>query len=245
MRSATRFVAPALALLLPAAAAAFVMSAGQVLRRAAQHREDLELKALAVRGTFTFRGPDADAAAAALKIASASEITSLGTVTYKMPGRCKVELDSRGGLAPAVSNVNGTLKTTGPALAPLSSFAARVCPLLAEPTPEALSSFLRARGVDTTQATLGRVNGAVAYVIGGKPRDTSIPTFWVEKDRYNPLRLVAKEGGALEDIKLLDYSSPLAGEWHPRVVELRRGEGFTRFVADQIETNPRVPENLF
>ena len=240
-----RRAVPVLLLLAPAAAAAFVMSSWSILRRVSTHREEMELTSLVVRGTFTFQGEAANAAATALKMASAPELSAGGTVTYKMPGRCKVELDAHNGPAPAATYVNGNVKTSGPALQAIKAFAQYACPTLANPSGDELSSFLKAHGVDTAEATLGRVNGTVAYVIGGRPKEANVPSFWVEKDRFDPLRLIAKDGDAMEDVKMLDYSSPLSGEWHPRVVELRRGEELTRFVADKVETNPKLADNLF
>ncbi|MBI5548753.1 MAG: hypothetical protein HY901_33135 [Deltaproteobacteria bacterium] len=232
-------------LLAPAAAVAFVMSSGQVLHRVARHRAELELSSLVVRGSFTFTGAYAAAAAAALKVPNTGELTSFGTLTYKMPGRCRVELESRGGLPATAVNVNGNVKTSGPALEPLKAFAADVCPLLAQPSSEELVSFLRARDVETAPITLGRANGVVSYVIGGRPKDAGVPSFYVEKERFAPLRLLTRQGEAMQEIRMLDYSSPLLGEWHPRVVEIRRGDDLLRFVADQVESNAKLPENLF
>ena len=198
----------AAALLVPTAAAAFVMSAWQVLHRTAKHREEMELSSLVVRGRFTFIGAEAGAAAAALKLAQADKVSADGVFTYRMPGRCKVEVGPS-----SATYVNGTLKATGPALPALKSLAATVCPLLAQPSGEELVAFLRSRGVSTASATLGRVGGTVCYLVGGKPRDVGVPSIWIEKERLDPLRLVVKEGVAVEDVRLIDYSSPLAGEW--------------------------------
>lgn len=236
---------PALVVLAPAAALAFVMSAGSVLRHVAARREELELASLVVRGTFTFQGPEASEVASAVKITAGPEITVPGAVTYKMPGRCKIELEARSGAAPTASNVHGSFKAGGATLAPLRRFAMRVCPLLAQPSTEDLVAFVKARGVDTSHVTLGRFNGTVSYVVGGRARDTGVSTFWVGKERYEPLRLAFRDGPTLADVKLLDYSSPLAGEWHPRVVEIRHGESVTRFVADKIEANAKVSDSFF
>jgi hypothetical protein len=239
-----RLVVPAVLLLVPATSLAFVMSPWSILRKVATHREEMELTSLVVRGTFTFQGADANAAAAALKLVTAPELSASGSITYRMPGRCRVELDARGGPAPVATWVNGNVKVSGPTLQPLKAMAQYVCPVIANPSTEELSGILKARGIDTAEATLGRVNGVVSYVVGGRAKE-GVPSFWVEKERFDPLRLIVKDGDAMEDVKLLDYSSPLAGEWHPRVVELRRGEELTRFVADKIETNSKLPDNLF
>ncbi len=235
------FAVVAAALLVPAAAAAFVMSAGTVLYRTAKHREDMELSSLVVRGQFTFTGADASAAAAALKLPDVSRLVTEGVITYRLPGRCKVEVGPS-----SATFVNGTVKTAGPAIPAVKSLAADLCPILASPSGDALVSFLKSRGVDTGSATLGRVGGTVCYLVGGKSRDVGVPSIWIEKERLDPLRLVVKDGQTVEDLRMIDYSSPLAGEWHPRIVELRRGEDLVaRFVADSLETNVKLPEGTF
>jgi hypothetical protein len=236
----------ALALLVPASALAYVLSAWQVLANTAKHRESMELTGLILHGTFAFQGADATAAAAALKLTPASEVVSTGVVTYHMPGRCRVELDAHAGAAaPVATFVHGTVKTAGPAIPALKTFAASVCPIVAQPSLEELNAFLKSRGVDDAADTLGRLNGVVSFIIGGRPKDVGTPSFWVEKDRFDPLRLISKDGAVVEDVRLLDYSSPLCGEWHPRVVEIRRGDDLTRFVADKVETNAKVADSLF
>jgi len=220
------------------------LPASEVLERVAARRAEGELTSLTVRGTFSFQGLDAREAAAALGVAATSELSAPGVVTYKMPGRCRVEVDVDG-LELAASNVRGAVKSSGPSLGSLWSFAARVCPLLAQPSTEELLAFVRARGVDTSQVSLGRIDGVAAYVLGSRPRRAGSPSFWVEKEQLDPLRLVSRDGGRVEDVLLLDYSSPLAREWHPRVVEIRRGKSLTRFSAETLEANAEVPDTLF
>lgn len=228
-------------LLLPAAAAAFVMSAGQVLLRTAKHREEMELTSLVVRGRLALSGADATSAAAALKVAATTPLTVDAVLTYRMPGRCKVEVGPS-----SATFINGTLKTAGPDFPAVKTLATLLCPLLSQPSYDELSTFLKGRGVDTGAATLGRVGGTVCYLVGGKPRDVGVPSIWIEKDRLDPLRLVVKNGEAVEDLRMIDYSSPLAGEWHPRIVELRRGEDVTaRFTAEALETNSKIPDGTF
>lgn len=229
------------ALLVPAGALGFVMSAWQVLSRVARHRAEMELTSLVVRGTLTFGGAEASAAAAALKLPPGGEISVPATVTYRIPGSCKIDV---GGTS--ASYVNGNLKTSGAALPSLKAFANGVCPLVALTTTEELIGFLKGRGVDTSSVSLGRVNGIVCYVIGARrPKDTATPALWVEKERLDGLRLVAKDRDGLEDVRMIDYTSPLAGAWHPRVVEIRHGEDLTRFVADKLETNTKIPDGTF
>src|SRR5207253_1291268 len=51
----------------------------------------------------------------------------------------------------------------------------------------------------------------------GAVGDLSTPQLWLYKDNVAPARLIA-QGGA--DLRLLQYGSPAAAEWFPRVIEL-------------------------
>lgn len=232
-------------LAIPAGAHAYLLSAGAVLHKIAAHRRTLQLSTMVVKGELTLHGAEAAVAARALGLPEGSPLSVPATAFYKLPGRCRVELQAApGGEAIAVSNVNGKLSASGPALASLRAFAAYVCPLL--DGREGISELARGAGIDTSVVALGRTNGVVAYVVGARPRETGVPSLWVEKDRFEPLRLVAKEGGGLREIQLIDYSSALAGEWHPRVVEIRQGAELTaRFSLEKIEANGKLSDVVF
>lgn len=111
----------------------------------------------------------------------------------------------------------------GPALSLLQY----ACPLLAFrglPAPAAaqmLQGFAQQHGADLSlQSSLGRLSDQVVYVLGAGPRDAARPQLWLYKDSAAPARLIA-QGGA--DLRLLDYGSPAAAEWFPRVLELWEG----------------------
>ena len=238
--------------LLPLAAQGSPPSAGTVLHRVSNRREELQLASLVARGSFTFMGEDAKAVAAALKLPEASEVSAPAVLSYKAGGRCRVELvpGNADASSPAVSNGGGgTVRVSGADVAALKALATYACPLLdPKGNGESLASFLRSVGVDTSRVTYGRLgNLVVAYVIGGRAKDVGLPTFWAEKDRFEPLRLsVPQKGGGVLDVRLVDYSSPICGEWHPRLIEVRRGDQLLgRFAVEKIEPNARVSETLF
>jgi len=234
---------------LPMVAQAYILSANAVLRRMAAQRSELQLSSLIVRGQFTFHGEEARQVAAALGRPAADTMTIPAVATYKMPGRCRIELAPPGVPdAPAASNVNGALSTAGTKLPSLVAFSTLACPLLDQRGgADGPATFARQSGVDLSKISLGRLNGTIAYVIGGRSRDANVPTLWIEKERFAPLRLVLRDGaGGMRELRLLDYSSPAAGEWHPRVIELRRGEDVQAvFKVDSVEPNARVPDAIF
>jgi outer membrane lipoprotein-sorting protein len=110
---------------------------------------------------------------------------------------------------------------------------------------EAYASALGRRGVAVTEATLGRFDGRVAYVVGGRAKDAK-PLAWVDKETFQPLRLQAQDAGATWDVRLLGWGSPTGGDWFPRALEAWDGPTLRlRFTTEKATANPRLPEPLF
>ena len=103
------------------------------------------------------------------------------------------------------------------------------------------SAILARRGVALADASLSRFDGRIAYVIGGRAKDPK-PLFFVEKDAFQPLRLVSSEGGgALVDVRLLSWGSPMGGDWFPGAVEVWRGEAaLLRFATEKTVANGKL-----
>lgn len=257
----------ALALLAAAPALAYLPPATAILKRVAQRRDDLGLSALEVRGTLVLFG---DAAAAAPP--GAAPATAPGAspapagldgheqavpvvLLVKWPGRCRLEL-APAGAAPAahpVATVRGErlaargLDAAGPAAALLEG----ACALLGErgaggTEPERhLARRLAAAGVSLTDVAMGRMNGRVAWVLGGRPQGPD-PQAWVDKQAFQPVRLVATLAGARRDVRLLDFGSPVGGELFPRAVEVWNGPRLeARFTPEKVTPNPKLPDALF
>jgi hypothetical protein len=95
------------------------------------------------------------------------------------------------------------------------------------------------------EARLGRFEGRIAYVLGGRPRDAR-PLLFVDKQALRPLRLLATEGGVLLDTRLVGWGSPVGGDWFPRAVEVHeRDHPLIRFTAERVVANPKLPDALF
>jgi hypothetical protein len=235
--------------LVPTAAQAYLMPSDSILRRMGSHRRNLQLGSLVVSGKFSLDGDSARAVAAAWGLAETDALSVPATVTYKMPGRCRVELEAQPGKeAPAASNVNGRVSTAGPEVPALRQFAENVCPLLSQQGgTDGPMSLAKAAGINLSRVELGRAQGnVVSYVLGGRSKTGVVPSLWIEKERFAPLRLIAKAGGGYVEARLIDYSSAVSGEWHPRIVELYRGEERTgRFVAERAQPNVKVSDAVF
>ena len=238
--AAALLAAPALAYLLPTAA---------VLRHLGQRREALGLVTLEVTGTLQAEGASAERLAALSRGGGALSVPA--RFLLKIPGRCRLEVvGATPAESPWLSSRDGKLAGAGgldadPAAAALIH---ALCTLLASSTAGdasmAYSVALGRRGVALADQSLGRFDGRLAYVIGGRTREAK-PLLFVDKDDFEPLRLIAPEEGGLEDVRLLGWGSPTGGDWFPRAVEVVQGSALRlRFTTERANANPRLPEGL-
>lgn len=234
-------------------ALAYVLPPASILRRLGERRAALELSALEVTGTLQGQGPAADrlAQAGVPRPPGGGELSAPARFLMRIPGRCRLELalpDVAEANRPFVAIRDGVLSGRG-GLEAIPSAVALVrsaCVLLGQPTAgdasDAYAAALARRGVALADATLGRFDGRIAYVIGGRERDAK-PLLFVDKDGFQPLRLVAPEGGALQDVRLLGWGSHVGGDWFPRAVEVVEGGApRLRFTTDRARANPKLPD---
>ena len=144
----------------------------------------------------------------------------------RFPLQCRLEVE--GGQPISVKgtaqNPEGVAEgPSGPALRLLQM----ACPFVAyrgipaADAPQALRVAALAAGANVgAGAAVSRLADRVAYVLGAAPRDASSPQLWIYKDINAPARLIA-QGGA--DLRLLQYGTPAAADWFPRVFELWSG----------------------
>ncbi len=247
--------AAALALALAVPAAAYVLPVPGILRRMGERRAGLSLGALEVTGTVVAHGEAAEALARATGIAGvAGQVSAPALFRMKVPGRCRLDLaplDVPEASRPFVALRDGKVSGAGgldrlPAAVALLRAA---CALLATPVAgdasDAYAAALGRRGVALGDASLGRFDGRIAYVIGGRAKDAK-PLLFVEKDGFQPMRLVAQEAGAMVDVRLLGWGSPTGGDWFPRAAEVWSGDAMRlRFTAEKATSNPKLAEALF
>jgi hypothetical protein len=252
--SAARRAGAVLALALALPAAAYILPVPGILKRMGERRAVLALDTLEVQGTLSGRGPAAErlAAAAASRLAG-PEVSVPARVLVKVPGRCRLEVarpDVAEAERPFVAVRDG--KVSGP-LADLPAAVALVratCTLLALPTAGdatgAYTAALGRRGVALDDVSLGRFDGRLAYVLGGRAKDAK-PLLFVAKDGFQPLRLLtAAEGPDLVDVRLLGWGSPIGGDWFPRAAEVWARDALAlRFTTERASPNPKLAETLF
>jgi len=186
---------------------AYIPSAASLLKHAAQRAQALSrTREVTLSGNLTL-GNDPQRPA---------------QLSLRFPSQCRLE--GEGGLAVAVKatpeNPAGATEGSGDAL----RLVQLACPFLAyrgsrpEESPDTLRIAAQSAGAEISAgAGLSRLGDRVTYVLGATPHDPSSPQLWLYKDNNAPARLIAK-GGA--DLRLLEYGSPAAAEWFPRVIEL-------------------------
>ncbi len=251
--SARRLLA-AVALVVALPALAYLLPVRAILRRVAERRASLSLASLEVTGTFQAQGPAAERLAKALGVElRAGQLTVPARFDLKVPGRCRLELapvDLPEAQRPFVAVRDG--RATGArGLEQIPAAVALVrstCALLAVSVAggsEAYASALGRRGVALSETSLGRFDGRIAYVIGGREK-TNRPLAYVDKDAFQPMRLVSAEAGTTWDVRLLGWGSPTGGDWFPRAIEAwERDQPRLKFTTERATPNPKLPDALF
>lgn len=243
----------ALALLLLAGVArGYVLPASAVVKKAAEKRAALEVSSVEASGTVELRGA-ALARLGALAPPGGGALSLPARLQVKQGGKARLDLlppDAAEADRPRASvkddriSGQGGLEATPAAAALVRALAAL---LGSAPGAEgrALAEALVRRGVKLDDATLGRFNGRLALVVGGKPGDQR-PLAFVDKETFMPLRLLLGEGEARLDVRLLDWASSTGGDWFPRAVEVWGAGGLLlRFTTEKATANPRLADSLF
>jgi hypothetical protein len=248
-----RRAAATLALALALPAAAYILPVPGILRRLGERRAALSLETLQVQGTLTARGGAAErlASLAALR-GSGREASVPARFQMKVPGRCRLEIappDLAEAQRPYVALRDGRLSGALAEVPAAAAFVRAACALLAIPTAgdasHAYAAALARRGVALREATLGRFDGRIAYVVGGRAKESK-PLLFVEKDGFRPLRLVAAEGKELLDVRLVGWGSSTGGDWFPRALEVwAKDVSLLRFDTEKATANAKLPEALF
>jgi hypothetical protein len=253
--SGRRLLAVALAAAVATPALAYVPTVGAILRRAAEKRGSLTLTALEASGTLEVQGEAGARLAEAMGLPPSSDgrLAVPARFLVKIPGRCRLEL-ARPGLADADrpfvvvrdGRVTGRVLDTIPAAVALARGACALVAVRGGPNDDrAYAAALTRRGVPLDASSLGRVDGRVAFVIGGTGADGR-PSAAFDKETAQPLRLLAKEGSVLLDTRLAGWGSSEGGDWFPRSVEVYEAEELrARFATTRASANPKLPDAMF
>ena len=254
MRHAARRLAAALALAAAVPAVAYVLPVPGILKRMGEKRAALSLEALDVTASLTAKGETAEALARTPGVSMlAAQANAPALFRMKVPGRCRLELgppDAPEGTRPHLAMKDGRLSGAGglERLPAAAALVRAVCALLATHVAgDASASYgaaLSQRGVALTSASLGRFDGRIAYVVGGRAKDAK-PLLFVEKEGFQPMRLVAQEAGVTFDVRLLGWGSPTGGDWFPRAVEVWSGDALRlRLTTERTVQNPKLADAL-
>jgi hypothetical protein len=106
--------------------------------------------------------------------------------------------------------------------------------------------LLESLKVNTKVDAIVRFHSRVAVVLGAKSWERDRPQFWLDKDRFVPLRLMLLDGKSLIDIQWIEWGTKTGGDWFPSVMEIRKdGTVIERCEVDEVATGVSMPEDLF
>ena len=247
-------------LLLSTPALAYLLPGWSLVRKTEARRGDLGLRSLQIQGTLLLTGERAQKLSETLhQPLDQGQLALPAVASFKYPGRCRIELAAPGGAkrGPAVIDRNGVL-AGGPELQFLQPLLALSCPLLTsrggDEGTRAIVEWMKNLGVDFQTTSLARFEGVIAEVIGADPREQTSSQVWIDKDAFVPLRVIAKQGGAVADARFLDLGAPGSGaDTLPRIIELWRqsasgggaGEMLARFTGTKADPNLDIDDALF
>ena len=107
-------------------------------------------------------------------------------------------------------------------------------------------ALLESLKVDTKVDAITRFHSRVAVVLGAKTWERDRPQFWLDKDRFVPLRLMLLDGKSLVDIQWVEWGTKTGGDWFPSVMEIRKdGTVIERCEVDEVTSGVSMPEDLF
>jgi hypothetical protein len=136
---------------------------------------------------------------------------------------CRMQVELPGGVATSALDKGRLVAGTNPAL---DAAVALSCPLAALRGVSAADAEVRvakiaaALGVDSATVSLSRLGRHPAWVVGARPQEPDRPQLWFDKESNRPVRVVAKVGGKVWDVRLLDPASLATHQAHPRLVEV-------------------------
>lgn len=107
-----------------------------------------------------------------------------------------------------------------------------------------LLAAMQAFGIRMDVASLTRLDGKIAWLVGAKENDQTVPALWIEKDRNLPLKLV--DPRAKRTVSFEGWSEPGgAGVLPTRLTILKGNDVQETLKLEETRTNPKLPANLF
>jgi len=173
------------------------------------------------------------------------------TLYYRYPDRFRGNVDTPSGEQVRVVGPEGAIHVTNGKIIdetenPFDHFKDPLLYKHAELLLERLSQM----NVDPDIVSLGRYKDRIAYVIGAKYPDESVPQIWIEKNTFRPIRYVVRGGGSkdagLEEIEYADYTSLGRDRWYPaRILFFRNGRLGRMYVLKTFKVNQDLDDQLF
>ena len=168
------------------------------------------------------------------------------------PGTCKTQVDFPTGRS-GVTVTATKFSVEGAPPPPFEAFVALACPIEAMKNvpivdaEAAIAKLATSWGIDQGVTSLSRLDRRAAFVVGARPRDLSKPQIWFDKDTSRPLRIIAKYGGKLWDIRFTDPGSIATSRRTARVADVWQGNERLlnmHFMSAEIDKNgPEAPPN--
>jgi hypothetical protein len=115
---------------------------------------------------------------------------------------------------------------------------------------ELLVERLSELGINLEIVSLGRFKGDIAYVIGAKYPDESVPQVWVHKDTFRPVRLILSGNSSgdapLSEIEYAEHRPVGKRYFYPgRILFFENGTLIRMHVSKILKINPEVADQLF
>jgi outer membrane lipoprotein-sorting protein len=170
---------------------------------------------------------------------------------YRYPDRFRCEVSTPGGEQVRVVGPEGAIfVTNSKIIAEAETPFDRFKDLLLYRHAEFLLERLSELDVNPNVVSLGRYKDRIAYVIGAKYPDESVPQVWIEKNTFRPIRYVLRSGGShdtnLEEIEYTDYVPLDKSRSYPeRILFFQNGRLARMYVLKKFRVNPDVPDELF
>lgn len=173
------------------------------------------------------------------------------TLYYRYPDRFRCEVATPGGKQVRVVGPDGAIFVThGTIIAEREDSFDHFKDVLLYRGTELLIERLSQVDVNLDVVSLGRYKDRIAYVIGAKYPDESVPQIWIEKDTFRPIRYVLKgsaaNGAALEEIEYTDYMVLDKDRSYPaRILFFQNSRLAKIYVLKTYRLNAELPDQLF
>ncbi len=114
---------------------------------------------------------------------------------------------------------------------------------------ETLTRRLTQLGVDVNVSSLGKFDDQLALVVGAEFPDETVPQVWVDKETFQPVRMIIPSAyGNRDGILDIRYSTwqQIGQIWYPMQIEfIQDGTAVRALQVDNYQINPKFPKDAF